>query len=622
MAEKYTSNDIQVLTDQQHVRLRTNLYLGSNEVTQFRIPIFGKDKLEITDIEFIPAVYKSVGEILDNSIDELSQITKPNKLIKIDAQNILGTYTISDNGRGVPIDKHEVGKYTPEVVFGSLRSGRNFGDDRDSGVIGQNGVGSSCVNYVSTSFHIDIVRDGKRYMQEFTDGGLHVSPPSIEKYKSKDTGTTITFQLDSSVFKSVSLPEVLIRNRAMEIALTNPGFEVTYNKEVFHYKHGFDDIIKKLSPTGQYYKFITDGIEFYVIFDINTGIDEMMFTWVNSSFLFDGGVCNTVFLNSFYDKVTNHLKSQAKKEKTEITKNDIREGLLIIGNLKLSNVTYDSQSKTRLISPNIRKEVDALIDEHWNKFVRQNKVWIETVLQRSVLRHHQTANKKAVKDMQKNLNKKIPELRDANSKDRSKCRLFVSEGLSAAGSIIEVRDVETMGVYPLTGKINNVYGCSVAQILNMNKVSNLFSSIGLIPGEVIPRENLRYNELVIATDADPDGSDIFSLLINIFYQFCPYLFNPKEKPFFYRLTAPNIIAIKGKNRKYFPNKKSFNYEAYKGWEVRYLKGLGSMESCDWVSVINNPDYFLPIFDDGNMKDVMKLLFSEDVEPRKNWLQER
>ena len=471
MARKkdYTADDIRVLSDRDHVRLRTQIYLGNMKETTYSVPSFLNDTFSVQDITFIPAVYKAVGEIIDNCLDEFANTSPVGKQITIDARPVLGMYTVSDNGRGVPITKHETGPYTPEVVFGQLRSGRNFGDDKEAGVIGQNGVGSACVNYCSTEFEIDIHRDGKRYRQKFSDGASKVSKASIRQGGGK-TGTSISFQLDSQVFDDVSLPEQLLENRAVEIALTNPGVVVEYNGKRYKYRKGFEDVIKKIS--NDYFKFESEGMEFFVIFDVNDGLDEQVFSWVNSSLLFDGGLCNTQFTNAFYDRTITHLAKDSKKAKCEVTKNDVRNHLLVIGNLRLSDPQYDAQSKTRLTGPNLRKEIVNMINNQWAAFSKKNKEWLNVVLERSMIRYHTAANKKAIKDHQKNLKKKISGLIDATSKNRYETQLIITEGLSAASQIVQVRDPKIHASLPLTGKINNVYGTTVAQLLKMSKVIN------------------------------------------------------------------------------------------------------------------------------------------------------
>lgn len=621
MTKQYSGEDIQVLTDIEHVRMRTQIYLGNTDVTQYDIPIFKDGKFEVKTLEFIPAVYKAVGEILDNSLDEFAQTTFVGKRLEIEATPSQGKYKVADNGRGIPIDKHESGKYTPEVALGSLRAGRNFTDAKTAGVIGQNGVGSACTNFCSTSFAVDILRDNKRYRQTFKDGGTVVSKPSFRKGVSSRTGTTVEFALDPEVFKNISLPEELIHNRAVEIALTNPGLTTQYNNETFKYKKGFEELIKLISA--RYFKFETKDVEFYVLFDVHQGIDEQMFSWVNSSLLFDGGICNTQFLNAFFDRSTNQLASAAKKNQCDVTKNDVKRNLLVLGNLKISDPSYDAQSKTRLTGPNMRREFGQMLDEQWASFARKHKIWFEEVLDRAMARSHADASKKAVKDHKKNLTKKIPGLIDATSKMRCDCRILITEGLSAASMITEARDPATIASLPLTGKVNNVYGTTVAKLLTMGKVTDLLSAIGLVPGQRALRSNLRYGKIIIATDADHDGSDIFTLLINLFYQFWPELFDPQYQPIVHRLVAPNVCLYKGNRRIHFPSLREYESKKgkYKGYSVAYYKGLGSMIREDWEMILSGKtDTLIPITDDGDMRETLRLLFSNDSNARKEWLQ--
>lgn len=631
--KEYTSDDIKILSDRDHVRLRTQVYLGSTKETTYEIPVFHGNEFQVKEVSFIPAVYKAVGEIIDNSIDEFAQTSETNKHLKIEANPLLGTYTIADNGRGIPIDKHSSGKYTPEVALASLRSGRNFEEELERGVIGQNGVGSACTNYCSTEFSVDITRDGKRYRQTFTDGARESSKPSIRKGGSK-TGTSISFQLDGQVFDETSLPPELMESRAVEIALTNPGVTAEYNKSKYRFKKGFDDVVKKISK--QYFKFEIEVVrerldqniqpmtaELYVIFDVHEGIDERIFSWVNSSFLFDGGLCNTQFINAFSDRVIKHLASAAKKQKCEVTKNDVRRDLLVLGNLRLSNPEYDAQSKTRLTGPNLRKEMSEMLDKQWASFSRKNKDWLNDVLERAIVRHHASANKKAVKEHQRNLKKKIPGLLDATGRDRSLCQLLVTEGDSAASMISDVRDPTTTASLPLRGKINNVHGKTVAQLLQMDKVKDLITAIGLIPGKKAIRGDLNYGRVIITTDADYDGGDIFALLVNLFFTFWPELFDPNYEPFVFRLVAPNVCATKNKKRVHFPTRTAYEKVAskYKGWTIDYYKGLGSMEQDDWEMILSGQtDTLIPIQDDGKMKETLELLFGDSVEARKEWLQ--
>lgn len=621
MSKDYNSSDIKVLTDREHVRQRTQIYLGNMNRVEYTVPSFMiPSGFSLQTFEFVPAVFKSVGEILDNCIDELTQINKRTKKITIQADTEKGVYIIADNGRGIPIGKHETGKYTPEVALGSLRAGRNF-DETSAGVIGQNGVGSACVNYCSSHFEIKINRDGKSYNQKFKNGANKITKPKITNGP-RTTGTEIAFQLDKDVFEQgIGLPDDLMHGRAIEIAFNNPGTTVTYGNHVYKFNHGLDDLIKKISKN--YFKFCTDDMEFYVVFDQHTGIDEQMYTWVNSSLLFDGGLCNTQFTNAFCDNVCNSLKTAAKKQRCTVTKNDVRQNLLIFGILKLAKPEYDAQSKTRLTGPNLRKEIQDMIPSQWKAFARQNKEWLEEVLVRANERHHLNANKKAVNDLSKNLKKKVPGLTDATSKRRYECSLIITEGLSAASMITEVRDPKTIGSFPLTGKINNVYGASAAEVLKMSKVTNLLLAVGLIPSKKAVRSDLRFGKLYLATDADPDGDDIMTLLVNLFHQFWPELFDQHRDPFIHRLVAPNVVASKGNKRVHFTNRAEYEKKKgrYSEYSIEYMKGLGSMMKSDWEIILNGKNNSLiPIVDDGMMTQTLKLLFSDDADARKRWLQ--
>lgn len=617
----YTEKDIQVLTDREHVRLRTAVYFGNMSHEAFVMPVFGENVIDLQHISFIPSVFKGLTEVIDNSCDEFSQINTKNKTLIIKASPSEGKYSIEDNGRGVPIGIHSEGQYTPQIVFGSLRSGRNFKDGKAAGTIGCNGVGSSCTCFTSSEFHVEIHREGRRYTQSFLNGAEKITSPIIENtYDPKKSGTKISFTLDNAVFKDVSLPDVLVRNRALEIALTNPKTRVIYNDEEFYYEKGFEEYVDKLSKS--YFKFNSSIGEIYLISNMSQSSEEQFYSWVNSNFLFGGGSINTQFINAFTSKVVDHLSKEAKKLKCEVTKNDVRPGLFLLGNFKISDPQYDSQSKTRLTGPVLRKEVTECIDTQWKSFVKSNKEWLQNVLDRAVLRCKQENNKKAVKSLQKASSKKIPGLLDATSRIRSECNLMITEGLSACSQACEVRNPKTLGSYPLTGKINNVYGSSIAECLQMGKLTDLLAAIGLVPGEKAIRSNLRYSKIIIASDADMDGSSIMALLVNLFYQFWPELFDPNYEPFIHRLIAPNIVVSKNKDRKHFTSRAAYEQhkDKYKGWTVEYMKGLGSLHKVDWKLMMDNlDDFLLPFQDDGKLKETLTLIFGPDTDNRKKWL---
>lgn len=620
MSDNYSAKDIKVLSDREHVRLRTQVYLGNMHPTEYKIPFFHKDRLEIRTVTFIPSLLKSLNEILDNSWDELIKIQKRNKRIEITADPTAGDYTIKDNGRGIPIEMHEIGKYTPEVCLSMLKAGRNFEEGKEAGVQGQNGVGSACVNYCSEVFDVMIHRDGKQYVQVFSDGADIILEPEITKHKAADSGTTVHFTLDAQVFKDVKLPDEIVRNRAIEMAFSNPELTTVYNNEEFKFATGFSALLNPISKQNYRFAHPTFG-EFYVVFDLYEGISEQQFSWVNSSPLLDGGICNTQFYNAFVDKVVEHLQPIAKKQKIEVTSNDVRRNLLIFGNLRIQDPQYDAQSKTRLTGPNLKKDYVQAVEAGWKGFIRQHAKWLELVVERAARRHKGKADKEAT-DLLKTKKKYVEGLLDATSKDRQKCKLLICEGLSASGQIGEVRDPETIGSFSLTGKFNNVYGCTIAEVVKMGKLKDLLAAIGLVPGQKATKYNLNFGQIVIATDADYDGGNIFTMLINLFYQFWPELLDPKTSPVVFRMLAPNVCAVKGNKRVHFPTRTEYEKvkDKYKGWTINYYKGLGSMAKEDWEMLLNGEtNTFIPIQDDGMIGTTLELIFGPDADARKEWL---
>ncbi len=363
--------------------------------------------------------------------------------------------------------------------------------------------------------------------------------------------------------------------------------------------------------------------EIFIIFDAHQGQDEQMFTWVNSSLLFDGGKCNVQFFNAFFDKVINHLDRSAKKLKTEITRNDVRQGLLVLANLKVKNPEYDSQAKTRLTGPDLRKDFVSIIESNWKSLSKTSSDWLTSVLERANERHHKQANKKAQDNHEKKKRKNVEGLLDATSTDRTICQVLITEGLSAKSQISEAREPLTTAAFALTGKLNNVYGATVAQVLNMGKLTELLAVIGLTPGKKAIRTQLHYgNRIVIATDADVDGSDIFTLLINLFFTFWPELFDPTQEPIVYRLVAPNVVASKGGKRIHFTTRDDYEKvkDKYKNWTIEYMKGLGSMSKIDWEMILSGQtDTYIPMVDDGSLQSTLDLLFGKNADDRKDWL---
>ncbi len=621
---KNTSEEIVVLSDIEHVRKRPTLWLGGTVKETFTVPCLN-DTIQFLPQTFIPAVLRTFNEIIENAVDELNRINIPNKNIKIVANTSSGLFSIEDNGRGIPIDMHSTGKYTPEVALSQLRAGRNFDDGRIEGTVGQNGVGSACTNFCSVSFKVTIHRNNKKYYQEFSRGTA--APPTITKKVTKDTGTKVEFILDDGVFSNVTLPEQIIINKARELALTNPGLKVDLGingtKYSFCYKDGMSqyltDVFKK-TKKGGYFKFTDEHLETFVINGVSDRPDVNVYTWVNSAYLFDGGTCNSQVSNYFCNKVIEQLAAQAKKAKIVINKEDVGADVLLFSNFKVSDPLYDSQAKVRFKGPDLKRNIEKMIDAQWEEFAKKNKSWFNEVFERAKERYNKKADQTAGKEFKKKA-AKVEGLLEATSDDRMSCMLLITEGDSAASQISEARDPKTIASLPLSGKINNVYGCSIAQLIAMVKIADLIKAIGLVPGQKAIRSELRFGSLGIATDADPDGDGIFTLIVNIIYRFWPELLQDSKNPFVYRMVAPNIVASKKNTRVHFANRKEFEavQDQYKGYDLEYMKGLGSMNLDDWRQCLAAKKTFTPVVDNGQLGKLLDLCFSDNSDNRKLWL---
>lgn len=599
------------------------MYLGSVAEETYMSPVFDTDTFEIREETFVPALVKAYNEVVDNCQDILNKTRQRIKRVDITVDPKTQEITVADNGPGIPLDIRPSGKYRPEVALTKLKAGSNFNDDTKAvGTIGMNGIGVSATNACAKSMTVDVWRDKKHYHQKFADGSMTIFPPKIKAYTGSGTGTQVSFIPDKTIFNHSELPVTILKNRAYELALCNPDIAVTFNGDRIRYKKGFAELASQISDNSfEFTMTKEDGtsIQIIVMPAYHDLKDEIVFCWVNSSLLYGGGLANTQITNAFIGKVLEYLEPQAKRAKIQLHKDDVRSGLFIIANIKVANPKYDSQAKTRMTGPNMRDEFKAIFEDNWTAFSRKNKQWLADVFQNAQDRYHKSATKAALKDHKRH--RRVEGLIDANTTNRSEAVLFCCEGLSAQASGIQVRQPNYHAFFPLTGKINNVYDATIAEVLKMDKVADLLAVIGLTPGVKADPANMRYGKIVFATDADIDGSHIVTLLTNLFYKFWPELFDP-DNPMIARLMAPNVEAIKGKKRVPFVTLEDFKKVAdqYKGYEIHYNKGLGSMQISSWDFMLSRLDeHLLYIVDDGNMDEVLKLHFSTDVAARKQWL---
>lgn len=623
---KNKSDEIIKLTDTQHHRLRTEMYLGSRNPHTQTIINWNGTELVAQETTWTPAAYCAFREIFDNALDEVVGHGHGSKIdVSYDPANL--AFTISDDGRGIPIewdDNEKMHKAT--LALTQARAGRNFGLREE--VRGTNGIGASVVVSCSTQFTIDIFRDGKRFFQTFSEGtelmpDLNISQPKITSNSSK-TGTTASFRLSPTVFPKAVIPFEFINSRIHEVAANHPKIKFTLNGKKIEVKKNLEKTFFANKEIITVEVIANKFKSFYYLLPNFQSDGEYLHSTVNDIPAFNGGQHIDTFKKLFYSGVLRALEREGKKRGLVPNRSDISEGLLIYNSTTMHAPNFDSQSKTRLINEEVDRYIKEVLDDDnvFKNIVKQHRGWVESIFQRCADRTQKKDNAELAKINRKLLRNKIPKLLDANGRDRSKCILFLCEGDSASTMISSVRNAEIHGSLPLRGKILNVRGESTKTLIENQIITDLMAALGIGLGQRADRSELRYGNVYLAADQDPDGANITALLVNFFYLHWPELFDPKQTPVFYAFQTPFIIQEKGKKRHYWYADDYHKYkpEDWKGCpKPTRAKGLGSLEEIDWIHSLANPK-LVPIIDDGKLSETLDLIFNHSkADARKIWI---
>jgi DNA gyrase/topoisomerase IV subunit B len=611
------------LSANAHARLRAEVLFGSRDPHQQVVPEYSAEGLKLVETTWVPAVFTAFREILDNALDETILFGHGDR-IDVTYDEASMTFSVTDNGRGIPIawsDEHQ--KHAATVLLSEMNSGRNFVAERGESR-GLNGIGAKGVNYMSEWFEVEVRRDKKHFKQRFredvgADGeDLHVAePPEIASTTSRKTGTRIACKLSPKVFHDLRLPEGFIAARMREVALCYPKLHLTYNGQRVEAKSPFGKNVIAFDIDEEQFK-----AKFFLLPEF-VPEGEFAFSLVNAIPLFNGGTHIDAFRRGFHSGLLAALERESKKRKLLPNRADIGDGLLIYATLEMAAPSYDSQSKSRLINEHVGTRVRKMLDnpEFFRTVIKKHPEWIDAIYARCAERTQAKDGRDLKKQGKKNLRQKIEDLEDACGVDRSKCILFITEGKSAVAGCCAARDPQTCAAIPLRGKVRNVHGVTNKTILENEALAKLMGAIGLVPGERANRHALRYGKIYITTDADEDGKSIASLLLLFFHKCWPELFDPQKEPFIYIFHTPLIIACKGKQRKYWysDNYHTFDPMSVKGWEIVRAKGLAALEQEDWRHALQNPKA-LPVIDDGKLGDVLNLLFDQDrAADRRAWI---
>ena len=588
-----TQDTIQVLKGLEAVRLRPGMYIG------------GTDK---------KALHHILWEVFDNSVDEhMAKDAKGNPYcttIQVTIHEDGETVTVSDNGRGIPVTVHSEyqaeGITQLELALTKLHAGGKFTHDTATG--GLHGVGVSCVNAVSDNFTATIYRDGGVFQQTFSQG---IPTSKTERVgDSNNHGTTITFHPDKEIFTdTIKYDEEIIIARLRESAMLNGGLSIKFvnkatgRKENFIYQSGIADYVKYLTTNknGIYpsepvsgsgdYSHPQTGKKVHVQFAMQYAEDdaETIKVFANNIHNPDGGTHLSGFKTCLTRIINQYARSSgALKEKSpNLSGDDIREGIICVISVRIPQPQFESQTKVKLVSGEAESAVNTVVSEYLIDFFDKNPAIISQIVKRAVTAQEAREAAKKTQEMIKRksvLGKsyRLPgKLSDCNSEDRSRTELFLVEGDSAAGPAVNGRDAEFQAVLPLRGKIINAEKHDLASLLKNTEIQDLISAIGT--GISIGSEDndfdinkLRYDKIVILTDADVDGAHISTLILAFFYRLMPELV---LKGHIY-LAKPPLFRVKyGKESHYaftIEERDSIIAKAKGKVEVTRFKGLGEM----------------------------------------------
>ncbi|PVZ08106.1 DNA topoisomerase (ATP-hydrolyzing) subunit B [Porphyromonas loveana] len=635
-ASEYSASNIQVLEGLEAVRKRPAMYIG-----------------DISE----KGLHHLVYEVVDNSIDEALAGYCDNIEVTIEEDNSI---TVSDNGRGIPVDFHEKeGKSALEVVLTVLHAGGKFdkGSYKVSG--GLHGVGVSCVNALSTYLRAEVSRDGKIHMQEYSCGKpLH----DVEVIGTTDrTGTTIHFAPDSSIFVVTEYQYSILAKRLRELSFLNAGITLSltdkrvmkedgsgYKQDVFYSEEGLKEFVRHLDRMKEplvdnVIHIVTEkqGIPVEVAMTYNTSYLENVYSYVNDINTIEGGT----HLAGFRRGLTRTLKKYATdsklldKVKVEITGDDFREGLTAVISIKVAEPQFEGQTKTKLGNNEVTGAVDMAVSEALEYYLEEHPKEAKLIVDKVVLA---ATARQAARKAREMVQRKSPlsggglpgKLADCSSKDPEQCELFLVEGDSAGGTAKQGRDREFQAILPLRGKILNVEKAMQHKVFESEEIRNIYTALGVTIGteedsKALNLSKLRYHKVVIMTDADVDGSHIATLILTFFFRNMRTLI---ENGYVFIATPPLYLCKKGKEQQYCwteQQRQAFVDRFADGNEsrvhVQRYKGLGEMnEEQLWETTMDPANRTLrkvTIENAAEADSIFSMLMGDEVGPRREFIEE-
>ena len=639
--QNYSASNIQVLEGLEAVRKRPAMYIG-----------------DISE----KGLHHLVNETVDNSIDEAMAGYCTHIEVTINEDNSI---TVQDNGRGIPVDEHEkMHKSALEVVMTVLHAGGKFdkGSYKVSG--GLHGVGVSCVNALSTHMLSQVYRNGHIYQQEYEKGKPLYDVKIVGD--TDKTGTRQQFWPDGSIFTTTEYKYDIIAKRMRELAYLNAGITITLTDlrpdeegnlrqpEVFHAKEGLKEFVRyvdrhRTSIIGDpiCLKTEKDGVPIEVALLYNSDYSENIHSYVNNINTIEGGTHLTGFRIALaralkkYSDEDDQLRKQIEKAKIEVAQDDFREGLTAIISVKVAEPQFEGQTKTKLGNSEVNGAVQKAVGEAMTNYLEEHPKGAHTICEKVILA---ATARIAARKARESVQRKNPmtggglpgKLADCSNKDPKECEIFLVEGDSAGGSAKSGRDRHFQAILPLRGKILNVEKVQWHRVFESESVMNIIQSIGVrfgVDGEDSKDANidkLRYNKIIIMTDADVDGSHIDTLIMTLFYRFMPQVIQGGHlyiaTPPLYKCTykKQSEYCYTEQQRQAFIDKYVAGNGDDKALHTQRYKGLGEMNPEQlWETTMNPENRLLKqvtIENAAEADEIFSMLMGDDVEPRREFIE--
>ncbi|KYC86256.1 DNA gyrase subunit B [Heyndrickxia sporothermodurans] len=622
--QSYDENQIQVLEGLEAVRKRPGMYIGSTSSK---------------------GLHHLVWEIVDNSIDEALAGFCDEINIVIEKDNSI---KVVDNGRGIPVGIQEkMGRPAVEVIHTVLHAGGKFGGGGYKVSGGLHGVGASVVNALSSEFEVYVHRDGNIYYQKYERGVPCFDLKIIGE--TDHTGTTSHFVPDKEIFTETTVFDYdILATRVRELAFLNRGLKLTIEdkrdeskKNEYHYEGGIKSYVEHLNRTKEviheepiYVEGEKDGISIEVSIQYNEGFTSSIYSFANNIHTYEGGTHEFGFKTALTRVINDYARKNGliKESDSNLSGEDVREGLTAIVSIKHPDPQFEGQTKTKLGNSEARTITDAIFSEHFDKFMLENPTVAKKIVEKGLMAARARLAAKKARELTRRKSalevSSLPgKLADCSSRDPKISELFIVEGDSAGGSAKQGRDRHFQAILPLRGKILNVEKARLDKILTNNEIRTIITALGTGISEDFDISKARYHKIVIMTDADVDGAHIRTLLLTFFYR---YMRQTIEAGYIYIAQPPLYKIAQGKRVEYVYSDKELEQALSQMPQqpkpgIQRYKGLGEMNPEQLWETTMDPErrtlLQVSLEDAIEADETFEMLMGDKVEPRRNFIEE-